>query len=248
LTVFEIAAAARDSPLTLLLDYDGTLVPIAAKPELATPDDELLQLLASLARRAQTDLHLVSGRRRRTMDRWFGDLHVSLWAEHGFWYRNGPASRWEAAAEIPATSLERINPLFEAAEASAPGSFLERKSASIAWHYRLVDPAIADAEANKLRTELAGAVENTRLSVLEGKKVIEVKLRQVNKSLVAKRLAQRLEPGRLMIAIGDDHTDEDLFCALPLSSVTISVGRSASCARYQLASHVEVRQILRSLL
>ena len=68
---------------TLLLDYDGTLVEFARTPDLALPDGALLALIEALARRYV--VHVVSGRRRDTLERWLGALPIGLHAEHGYW-------------------------------------------------------------------------------------------------------------------------------------------------------------------
>ncbi|HSE97348.1 MAG TPA: bifunctional alpha,alpha-trehalose-phosphate synthase (UDP-forming)/trehalose-phosphatase, partial [Blastocatellia bacterium] len=79
-----LSYSLRDAErLLLLLDYDGTLVPFAVTPELAPPDDELKELLRKLAERPSTSLHILSGRTRSTLEKWFGDLPVALYAEHG---------------------------------------------------------------------------------------------------------------------------------------------------------------------
>src|SRR5262249_7235690 len=57
----ELRAAPR---LLLFLDYDGTIVPFARAPDLATPDAELVKLVEALASRPWTQLHVVSGRKR----------------------------------------------------------------------------------------------------------------------------------------------------------------------------------------
>src|ERR1700682_2740133 len=64
--------------LAILLDYDGTLVPIASTPDLARPDRELLSLIAALAARPNTIVQMVSGRPRDTLEAWFGGLPVDL--------------------------------------------------------------------------------------------------------------------------------------------------------------------------
>jgi trehalose 6-phosphate synthase/phosphatase len=55
----ELAGARR---VVLYLDYDGTLVPFAPRPEEAGPDPGLLALLERLAGIGDLELHLVSGR------------------------------------------------------------------------------------------------------------------------------------------------------------------------------------------
>ena len=63
--------------LLLLLDYDGTLVPFTATPELARPDPRLLELLcARWPRGRDTEVHVVSGRPAETLEHWLGDLPI----------------------------------------------------------------------------------------------------------------------------------------------------------------------------
>ncbi|MGH7272641.1 MAG: trehalose-6-phosphate synthase, partial [Polyangiaceae bacterium] len=70
------AALRRASRLLLLLDYDGTLVPFARAPDLAAPDKALLDLLAALAAKPGTRVHIVSGRRKEALERWLGKLPI----------------------------------------------------------------------------------------------------------------------------------------------------------------------------
>ena len=79
-----LAEVRRHQRLRLLLDYDGTLVPLARSPGLAAPDEELLVLLERLAESPGIEIDIVSGRPHETLERWFGDLPITLWAEHGF--------------------------------------------------------------------------------------------------------------------------------------------------------------------
>jgi trehalose-6-phosphatase len=85
------------------------------------------------------------------------------------------------------------------------------------------------------------------LEVLDGNKVIEVRLRGIGKALAAQTV-DATAAGMTIIAIGDDRTDEELFRALPSSSVTIAVGPRARHAKYSLDDHHAVRRALRTLL
>jgi trehalose 6-phosphate synthase/phosphatase len=243
-----VIESMRDAHLSVLLDYDGTLVPIARSPELAAPDAALLELLRELAQRPYTAVHLVSGRPRETMDEWFADVPVTLWAEHGFWYRSSPTSEWQQA-ELPATdALRRIYPILEQFTTTTPGSLIEEKSASVAWHYRMAEPEFGARQAHELRMVLGDSLSNQPLEVLEGKKVIEVRLRGVSKAVVSHRVVAEQDPLATVLAIGDDRTDEDLFGALPDTSVTIAVGTGRTQARYYVDDYRAVRNLLRMLL
>ena len=54
---------------SILLDYDGTLREIVGHPDLATPTAEIVELLDGLAALPGTDVHVVSGRRRESLER-----------------------------------------------------------------------------------------------------------------------------------------------------------------------------------
>jgi trehalose 6-phosphate synthase/phosphatase len=245
--VTALTRAQRSGTLHLLLDYDGTLVPLARSPELAAPDEEVLELLEALAAAPMIHLDIVSGRPFQTLEAWFGHLDVSLWAEHGFWHRPSKEAAWHAAANVAADAMERIRPILEQFTASTPGAHIEVKTASLAWHYRRAQREFGARQAHELRMLLGDALSNQPFEVLEGHKVIEVRLRGVSKALVA----QRMSPSHahaLIIAIGDDRTDEDLFAALPASSLTVSVGRRPTRAKFRIDDYRAVRQILRLLL
>jgi trehalose 6-phosphate synthase/phosphatase len=242
-----IVGAQRTSTLRLLLDYDGTLVPVARYPELAAPDDELLDMLDHLARLRGVELEIVSGRPRETLQDWFGHLPICLWGEHGFWHRARTATDWRAARSVSADWMVRIKPILEQFTASTQGSRLEIKSAAMAWHFRGAQPDFGARQAHELRMLLGDALSNQPVEVLEGKKVIEVRFRGMSKAVVAER-GESGSAGRIAVAFGDDRTDEDLFGALPESSITVAVGERLVGAGYCVPDHFAVRRILRTLL
>jgi trehalose 6-phosphate synthase/phosphatase len=233
--------------LRILLDYDGTLVPLTRSPELAAPDADLLSLLQALSADDSITVEVVSGRPRETLESWFGHLPVLLWAEHGFWRRSIGATTWHSASDIGHGWLERIHPILQQFTASTPGSHIETKTASIAWHYRGAHREFGARQAHELRMLLGDALSNQPLEVLEGKKVIEVRFRGITKAIVA-RGGEDIAGELTTVAFGDDRTDEDLFRALPPEAITVAVGQRLAGAKYWLEDHRAVRQALRSLL
>ena len=237
--------ARQSGQVRLLLDYDGTLVPLAASPELATPDAELFQLLVTVASARGIDLEIVSGRRRGTVNNWFSVLPVTLWAEHGFWYRAAPDGPWEAAATVDVDWQAYVLPTLQQFAHRTPGSHIEVKTASVAWHYRGAERAVGERHADDLRRLLQNALVYQPLEVLDGKKVLEVRCRGISKALVAERTV--CDRAVTTVAFGDDRTDEDLFRALPPSSITVAVGQPLRGARYCVDDHRAVRHVLARL-
>ena len=158
--VTALSDARRAQHLRLLLDYDGTLVPFAPSPELAAPDGALLSLLAEIAALPGVDLDIVSGRPRETLEEWFGSLPLALWAEHGFWHRPSPETPWCPAANVDLDWMTRLRPILEQFTGSTPGSRIELKSASVAWHYRGAQPEFGSRQAHELSMLLGEALRN----------------------------------------------------------------------------------------
>jgi trehalose 6-phosphate synthase/phosphatase len=237
-----VASAPR---VVLVLDYDGTLVGLRETPELAAPDASLLGLLAVLS--TTCDVHLASGRPRRVMERWFGNLPIGLWAEHGLWHRPSPGAPWAMQAEVSTEWVPEIRELLQSFVERTPGALIEQKSASLAWHYRAAEPGVGEHHAAELRRLLEERVSGRPLEVLEGHKVIEVRQTAVDKGTVVREVVARAPEGALCIAIGDDRTDEDMFSSLPPNGVAIRVGAGDSAAPYRLASPTAVRALLGAL-
>ena len=235
----------RAERLTLLLDYDGTLVPFAPRPELAAPDESLRSLLGALARRPRTVVHVVSGRDRGSLEGWLGDLPVGLHAEHGVWTRPTPTSPWQAAREVDEPFRGKLEALVEGVIATSGGR-LERKSAGVAWHFRGVD--VSDDAVARARAELAEAAAPLGCEVLSGNRVLEIRLRGIHKGEVVRRLAAADPEGATLVAVGDDHTDEDMFRALPEGGVSVVVGDRESGASYRVADVTAVRELLAALV
>ncbi|MGD8627485.1 MAG: bifunctional alpha,alpha-trehalose-phosphate synthase (UDP-forming)/trehalose-phosphatase [bacterium] len=229
----------------ILLDYDGTLVPFSKWPRKARPDQDLSKLLARLARNRKNEVVMVSGRDRETLDEWLGQLGVGLVAEHGVWVRE-PGGEWEAVENLKDDWKAQVRPLLELYVDRTPGSFIEEKSFSLAWHYRKADPVQGSTRSRELRDDLENLVANLNIGILEGSKVTEVKDLSVNKGRASSKWVARQEWG-FILAIGDDWTDEDMFEAVPETAYSIRVGLTTTRARFNVGSHQDVRNLLAKL-
>ncbi len=248
LTMRLVQSTQKAERLVLLLDYDGTLVPFARAPDLAVPDEELLSLIQALSQRPKTRVHLVSGRTRESLDQWFGKYSIGLHAEHGFWSRVDARAGWLAAAEPPGEWKAKAKSILDAFADRTPGALVEEKTASLAWHYRLADLEFGLLQAKELRLHLANAFANAPVEVLVGDKVVEVRSHGINKAVVVRLALAEVPAGSVILAMGDDRTDEEMFAALPEDALTVHVGRGASRARYRVPSPEAARAVLRGLL
>jgi trehalose 6-phosphate synthase/phosphatase len=231
----------------LLLDYDGTLVGYAKRPQDAAPPADLIRLLEELARHTATTTALVSGRSRADLEAWFGGV-PGLWlaAEHGAVVRPPEQAAWENSyAGYSPEWKGDVYSFLEHFVDRTPGSFIEEKEFSLVWHYRMSDPEFGEWLANELVHDLEQMLADTHLRAVRGQKSVEVKLMWANKGEVMNRLTRECPAPDFLLAAGDDATDEDLFARMPQTAWTIHVGENQTRARFRLPRHEQMCRLLR---
>jgi trehalose 6-phosphate synthase/phosphatase len=229
----------------LFLDYDGTLVPFSRHPKLAVPNKELLDLLKILSSDEKTEVTIISGRDRDSLEEWFNDLPLNLVAEHGVAVRlkNGV---WKLQSELDQSWKPNIRPTLELFTQRSPGSFIEEKNNTLAWHYRNVDTELGFIRSRELLDSLHHMVRNAHLQIIDGNKVIEVRVSGVDKGSVAKKFLEE-QSWDFILAVGDDKTDEDMFRALAEKAITIKIGSGHTLAQYSLTTQGEILKLLQML-
>jgi len=226
------------------LDYDGTLVPFFRHIKQAKPDDEAIDIILRLGEIAE--VVVISGRDKNTMDEWFGELPVNLTAEHGAWFKR-KGKEWESVGEVHSDWKDEIRPLIEYYVDKTPGSTLEEKEFSIAWHYRNVNSDLGYMRERDLVENLSYMISGSNLQILEGNKVVEIKNAEVSKGRAVRKWLEMLG-GDFIMAVGDDWTDEDMFKSLPDEAFTIKVGFGTTYARYRVKDFRGVRKLLLSFI
>jgi trehalose 6-phosphate synthase/phosphatase len=239
----EMFAAYRDANRRLLfLDYDGTLVGFKDFPDKARPDGELRNLLKTLSFKKGNRVVVVSGRKREDLENYFSSLPVDLIAAHGSWVKF-LGEDWEKTELFSSEWKEIIRPILENYTDRTPGSFIEEKEYSLAWHYRKCEPDLAALRIGELKDSLFSVTENLNVGILNGNKVLEVKDNSVNKGRAASKWLKD-EDFDFIFAAGDDHTDEDLFEILPEFAYSLKVGRAPSRARFHISDWQSLRVLL----
>ena len=231
----------------LFLDYDGTLTPIVARPDLAVLAPSVRSTLKALVDR--WPVAIVSGRDRADVQRLVDIDNLIYAGSHGFDIR-GPDLCSEQGDSFLA-DLDSIEQELRQTVTPYDGALLERKRYSLAVHVRGLSPnatvgveAVVDAALSR----------RARLRKGTGKMVFELLPRlDWNKGKAVLHILETLRPatgGVLPIYIGDDRTDEDAFVALAGSGLRILVAESPrkTAANYTLRDPAEVNRFLRCLL
>lgn len=222
----------------LFLDFDGTLAPIADRPDGVVVDGELLSLLDQLCDRLSGRLAIVSGRSVATLrDLGFGGFLLA--GTHGLEFAE-PGRPAEAPARLPA--VDAADAAFHAFAAGKPGLLVERKTISVGLHFRGAPQW--GVEAGELAAELA---DQLGLAVQPGKMLFELRPGGADKGSAVRTLMQRAPmAGGTPLFIGDDVTDEEGFAAAAeLGGAGILVGAPRSTvAAFSLEQVTAVRHYL----
>ena len=223
----------------LFIDYDGTLMGFDPDPQAVKPDEEVLKVLRILAADPKNNVVINSGRDKTTLEKWLGHLDVEMAAEHGVWMKE--KGEWRLNPNVVDGWKPKVRELLENLVSRTPGSFIEEKDYSLAWHYRNIDRDLGNKRVREFRDMLTYLIQNQDLQVLEGNKVVEIKNAGVNKGKATQHWVN-MKKWDFVLGIGDDSTDEDIFRALPEWGVSIKVGPGRTAARYTLTGVPEVRQ------
>jgi trehalose 6-phosphate phosphatase len=223
-----------EGPIALFLDFDGTLVDLAATPDTIVVPKRLATRLGEVAASLDGALALVSGRAIVDLEGHVGELSIARAGSHGIDRRQADGRPLGAEPEPLSTRVHDVLRSF----ALEFGFRLEPKPHGGALHYR-ENPA---AESTGLAFARTVAAEHG-LVVKTGKFVIELVQPGADKGGAVRAFMQ--EPpfaGRRPIFVGDDVTDEDgMRAAAELGGLGIAVGeRETTAARYRLPSPAAV--------
>ncbi|MGN6640911.1 MAG: bifunctional alpha,alpha-trehalose-phosphate synthase (UDP-forming)/trehalose-phosphatase [Mucilaginibacter sp.] len=229
----------------IFLDYDGTLVDFKPNIEQASPDEELHTILTQLTDDPSNHVVLISGRKHDNLSSWFNNFNIDLIAEHGAWSKKRGGS-WHKISGLSSQWKHDISQILETYVDRTPGSFIEEKTYSLAWHYRKAQKGLGELRAGELMNNLKYLANDKGLQLLPGDKVVEIKNVEVNKGKAALTIVDNGHYDFIM-ALGDDYTDEDIFKALPDSAITIKIGNNVSAAKFYLRTPNEARRLLKNL-
>lgn len=222
----------------LFLDFDGTMVDIAAQPNAVEVPQPLIGALRNLNDYLHGAVAVISGRPIAQLDAFLQPLQLPVAGVHG-------AERRDARGELHLLHTHPLDRVEAAARALAfanDGLLVENKRGSIALHYR----QRPDLEDRCVATMQAAVAESPGLTLLRGKMVVEAKPGGASKGRAIEDFLQ--EPpfaGRTPVFIGDDITDEVGFSTVQrLGGIGVKVGEGASVAWRRIADPAALRRDL----
>ena len=216
-----------DPALALFLDLDGTLAPIAPRPQDVYLDEGHRALLQRLSQHLGGRLAILSGRTIVDVDRILGGVIVPVAGVHGLERRTAGGVIHQTD---PSPGLAAARSVLRAYVAEQPKLILEDKGLSLALHYRGAPER--GSESRNLADRLAQA---HGLALQPGDMVVELRTPGPHKGdALAAFMAEPPFACAVPTFVGDDRTDEDGFItarALGGSGVLVGPDRPTAASR-----------------
>ncbi|MFI5370399.1 MAG: trehalose-phosphatase [Candidatus Eisenbacteria bacterium] len=243
--VTALARLARMPRLLVASDLDGTLAPLAPRPELARVPARARRALRRLADARGVRVGVVSGRALADVAR---RIRIPrLWLAGSAGLETRAPDRVIRAHVSRRRALPRsLRDTFRAWCARFPGSWLEVKPHTLALHHRDVAAARRAAFVAGVRRRVAP--HRGRLRLIRGRRVVEL-VPEVgrDKSSVLAAWSRDL-PRRAVLWLGDDAHDEPAHAWVTRRrGIAVKVGGGRSAARFRLRSPEQVIETLERL-
>jgi len=232
--VTALDAVAATPRLLVTSDFDGTLAPIVNDPADARALPAAAAAIAELAKRADTDVALISGRALAVLRELSAPpAEVHLVGSHGAEFDSGFTQPVDEAL------LARIVAALNEIAARYPGVAVETKPASVALHVR--NASDADGEAALAAARQSAPDWDAEMTA--GKAVLEFAVITTNKGSAIDVLRERAD-ATAVVFFGDDVTDEKAFARLRDGDVGVKVGPGPSAAAYRIDAPEDVAEAL----
>jgi trehalose 6-phosphate phosphatase len=228
----------------LFLDFDGTLVDLAARPEDVIVPPQLIETLWKLHSLSQGALAIISGRPMAQIDHFLQPLQLPAAGTHGMERRSADGKLTRLPAPDTARLLARLKPLVD----DNPGLLLELKQGAVALHYRHAP----ELEQICIQAITAALAPESGFTLLRGKMVLEAMTSGVDKGqAIAAFMAESPFSGRRPVFAGDDVTDESGFSWVQSEQgkgLGIKIGAGPSVARARVTSPADLHAVLFGIL
>ncbi|MYD35813.1 MAG: trehalose-phosphatase [Dehalococcoidia bacterium] len=252
----DIEARIRAADHVLIAsDFDGTLSPIVPRPEVAYILPECADALRQLTEKPGYAVAIVSGRALNDVRERAGLPNAIYSGNHGIEIAAPGLAIEDDVADRARRLMAELRRTLEPAVSQISGAFVEDKGVSLSVHSRMSPDELEPKVQEIVRDATATAVNEGKIIVVQGKKVLDIRPAAARDKGAALRfimdtLLQMAETRLFPIYIGDDTTDEDAFREVNLSDgISVLVGgpdRDTSAA-YRLDSPIDVAAFLTDL-
>ncbi|XP_066150260.1 uncharacterized protein Tps1 isoform X1 [Euwallacea fornicatus] len=214
--------------LALLLDYDGTLAPIAPHPDLAIIPSETKKVLERLSNLSDVYIAIVSGRNVDNVKQMVGIDGITYAGNHGLEILHPDGTRF--VHPMPTEFHNKVGELMRQLQETVcrDGAWVENKGALLTFHFRETPHHLrAELESHaKQMIEDAGFTVGKAHCAIEAKPPVQWNKGRASIYILRTAFGVDWSERIRIIYVGDDATDEDAMQALKGMAATFRVTSS----------------------
>jgi trehalose-phosphatase len=234
--------------LSLFLDFDGTLTPVAGHPDDALLSVSMRELIIALSKCCP--VVIISGRGIYDLKEKVAIDGLTYVGNHGMEMTGHDFSFIYDIGTVESEAISEVAARLSALAASYAGAVLEEKGLTLSVHYRLLSEARKPLFLKKLDKILGPYDREGLIKITGGKGLVEVRpTADWDKGSAVEWLLDRgAFKGTIPISMGDDETDEDAFRAVEGRGLSIFVGTRKSAADLFVPRQRDVEPMLKLLM
>ncbi len=228
----------------LLLDYNGTLVPVPRDGRSKPPPAALLNTLERLENNAHNTVVLITDNSRELVESWFAKSSVDLITCSDAAFRLD--NKWTTYQELSTAWKDEALPILEKYVVRTPGSYIDTKRYALIWHFENAEKELGEVRSRELLEDLRSFAGMENLQIHEAGRMVEIRNAESHKASMLKAYMD----GRkwdFMFAVGDDQSNESMFEMLPPDAFTLRIGSILTSARYNMQDRKHLIEFLREL-
>ncbi|KAI8366275.1 glycosyltransferase family 20-domain-containing protein [Choanephora cucurbitarum] len=196
------------------LNYDGTLAPTHIECKETDPHEQIIDVLTKLTADPTNIVWVISGKSQHELERCLSRVpRLGLASEHGCIVKDPEQAEWtQVISDIDVSWKESIIRIFEYYTERTPGSSIEERKCTIAWHYEKADSKFGAFQARELQNHIEqNMVGKLPVECIVGRKMVEIRPIVVNRGSVIKRAAIQYPDIDYVVCVDDSRTTEDMF-------------------------------------
>ncbi|XP_017115839.1 probable trehalose-phosphate phosphatase 1 [Drosophila elegans] len=207
---------SSEFPVAVLLDYDGTLAPIADNPAKTKMPVQLEAILHKIAKHPKVFLAVISGRGLKDVQKNVNIEGITYAGNHGLEieYPDGSRHDYELPKEIQKNYTDMVQELKEKVERN--GAWVEDKKVSLTYHYRDTPVDLKDQQ-KQLASEICkkyGFRANQAHEAIEAKPPVNWNKGEAALYILKQKFGDNWAQEVSVVFAGDDTTDEDAMRVL----------------------------------
>lgn len=231
----------------IILDYNGILVPRELHPGLTVPSKEARDMVSELQNDERNTVILITDREIDYLEKYWFDTNVIIVAENGALFSQH-GKTWQSVFDYDSSWLAAVAPAINALAFQYDGTFVERRSASIAWYYDSARKKIDYSELRQITADLRTLSRSNEFAVYHGDGFLELYTRGIDPgSFMARWISGRQYD--FILSIAESRVDETMFGLFTDGAFLIRVSHGGfTHSNHVLDKQEEVLPLLSSLL